>query len=120
MATQATPTTSPLHGPLIVAYPHFLTPRTTTMDGKTRTRFEGTILIPKDKPEMVEKLKAAIRAAFVFIRMDADLSAVPVEVLALSQAVPLYAIGLFVACMFCHGELVARKPAPPAPTTTTS
>lgn len=65
MATQATPTTSPLHGPLIVAYPHFLTPRTTTMDGKTRTRFEGTILIPKDKPEMVEKLKAAIRAAFV-------------------------------------------------------
>ena len=29
----------------------------------------------------------AIRAAFVFIRMDADLSAVPVEVLALSQAV---------------------------------
>lgn len=28
------------------------------------------------------------------------------------QAVPLYAIGLFVLCMFVHGELVARKPAP--------
>lgn len=28
------------------------------------------------------------------------------------QAVPLYALGLFVLCMFLHGELVARKPAP--------
>ncbi|TRZ67139.1 MAG: hypothetical protein D4S02_05695 [Rhodocyclaceae bacterium] len=27
-------------------------------------------------------------------------------------AVPLYAIGLFVLCMFCHGELAARRPAP--------
>jgi protein-L-isoaspartate O-methyltransferase len=26
------------------------------------------------------------------------------------QAVPLYALGLFVATMFCHGELVQRKP----------
>ena len=30
----------------------------------------------------------------------------------LDHAVPLYAIGLFVLCMLCHGELVARKPAP--------
>jgi hypothetical protein len=30
----------------------------------------------------------------------------------LEQAVPLYAAGLFVLCMFLHGELVARKPAP--------
>lgn len=28
------------------------------------------------------------------------------------EAVPLYAFGLFVACMFCHGELVERRPAP--------
>ncbi len=42
----------------------------------------------------------------------ASLYGVERGVLALSQAVPLYAIGLFVACMFCHGELVARKPAP--------
>lgn len=28
------------------------------------------------------------------------------------QAVPVYALGLFVLCMFVHGELVARKPAP--------
>ena len=27
-------------------------------------------------------------------------------------AVPLYAFGLFVLCMFVHGELVSRKPAP--------
>lgn len=30
----------------------------------------------------------------------------------LEFAVPLYAIGLFVLCMFCHGELAARRPAP--------
>lgn len=30
----------------------------------------------------------------------------------LQQAVPLYAAGLFVLCMFFHGELVLRKPAP--------
>jgi SAM-dependent methyltransferase len=30
----------------------------------------------------------------------------------IEQAVPLYAWGLFVLCMVCHGELVARKPAP--------
>ena len=30
----------------------------------------------------------------------------------IKQAVPLYALGLFAVCMFCHGELVARKPAP--------
>lgn len=30
----------------------------------------------------------------------------------LDHAVPLYALGLFVLCMLCHGELVARKPAP--------
>ena len=34
------------------------------------------------------------------------------SLLPLSQAVPLFALGLFVCCLFCHGELVARKPAP--------
>ena len=28
------------------------------------------------------------------------------------QAVPLYCAGLFAGCMFCHGELAARRPAP--------
>ena len=30
----------------------------------------------------------------------------------ITHAVPVYAVGLFVLCMFCHGELVERKPAP--------
>ena len=33
-------------------------------------------------------------------------------ILHIEQAVPVYAFGLFVLCMFVHGELVARKPAP--------
>lgn len=33
-------------------------------------------------------------------------------ILNLEFAVPLYATGLFVCCMYLHGELVARKPAP--------
>jgi hypothetical protein len=33
-------------------------------------------------------------------------------VLPIDIAVPLYVFGLFVLCMFLHGELVARKPAP--------
>jgi hypothetical protein len=43
-----------------------------------------------------------------------DWSAIRISsgVLPINQAVPLYALGLFVLCMFCHGELVARKPAP--------
>ena len=35
-----------------------------------------------------------------------------VGLLHIEYAVPLYAIGLFVLCMFCHGELAARRPAP--------
>jgi len=33
-------------------------------------------------------------------------------ILQLERAVPLYAAGLFVVCMFCHGELARRRPAP--------
>lgn len=33
-------------------------------------------------------------------------------ILKLEIAVPLYAVGLFICCMFLHGELVERKPAP--------
>jgi len=33
-------------------------------------------------------------------------------ILPIDTAVPVYAFGLFVLCMFLHGELVARKPAP--------
>ncbi len=31
--------------------------------------------------------------------------------LAISTAIPLYCTGLFLVCMFCHGELAAAKPA---------
>ncbi|MFN9210810.1 MAG: spermidine synthase [Betaproteobacteria bacterium] len=33
-------------------------------------------------------------------------------VLDISLAVPLYALGMFATCLFCHGELAARKPSP--------
>ena len=33
-------------------------------------------------------------------------------VLDIGVAVPLYCVGLFFACMFCHGELAQAKPAP--------
>jgi hypothetical protein len=33
-------------------------------------------------------------------------------VMQLTHAIPLYAAGLFLACVFCHGELAATKPAP--------
>ncbi len=33
-------------------------------------------------------------------------------VLTLHAALPIYLIGLFLACVFCHGELAAMKPAP--------
>lgn len=48
------------------------------------------------------------------VKVDAATGAYTIKrgVLALSWAVPLYAAGLFICCMFCHGELVARKPAP--------
>jgi hypothetical protein len=57
-------------------------------------------------------------AAIAAVAMLAGLSFRPegfwVEraILHIEHAVPVYAIGLFVLCMFAHGELVARKPAP--------
>lgn len=52
-------------GPIRVAYPHLLKPRTSNFNGVEKTRFEATILIPKDQPDQIEKARAAIRAAFV-------------------------------------------------------
>jgi len=50
---------------------------------------------------------AALLAALL---MAAGLS-VSNGVLDVSLAVPVYCLGLFVTCVFCHGELAARKPA---------
>ena len=33
-------------------------------------------------------------------------------VLGIHAAIPIYSVGLFLACVFCHGELAASKPAP--------
>lgn len=33
-------------------------------------------------------------------------------VLGIYAAIPIYSVGLFFACVFCHGELAASKPAP--------
>jgi hypothetical protein len=47
----------------------------------------------------------------VFVAMAWGLSAER-GVLDVSLAIPLYSLGVFLACMFCHGELAQRKPAP--------
>jgi hypothetical protein len=47
----------------------------------------------------------------VFVAMSWGLSAER-GVLDISLAIPLYTVGVFLACMFCHGELAHRKPAP--------
>jgi len=45
------------------------------------------------------------------VAMAAGLSASR-GVLDISLAVPLYCVGVFFGCLFCHGELAQRKPAP--------
>lgn len=45
-------------------------------------------------------------------RYDWDKGSFVRGLIPLDEAVPLYAFGLFVLCMFCHGELVERRPAP--------
>jgi hypothetical protein len=47
----------------------------------------------------------------VFVAMAWGLSAER-GVLDVGLAIPLYSLGVFLACMFCHGELAQRKPAP--------
>ena len=39
--------------------------------------------------------------------LSPSFTGLPVKVL-----IPLYCIGLFVCCMFCHGELARLKPVP--------
>ncbi|HVL55893.1 MAG TPA: hypothetical protein VM491_05275, partial [Burkholderiaceae bacterium] len=45
-------------------------------------------------------------------RFDFDDARLLRGILHIDYAIPLYSFGLFVVCMFCHGELVERKPAP--------
>lgn len=52
----------------------------------------------------------ALMVAGLVWRLDDDWK-VATALMPIKQAVPLYCAGLFVACMFSHGELAARKPA---------
>ena len=47
-----------------------------------------------------------VLAAMVYVNSDLSL------LLDLKVALPVFAAGLFVVCMFCHGELATLKPAP--------
>lgn len=62
----------------------------------------------------VYKPLAALIAVLLAIGLSYRLSDGTLErgMLEIRHAVPLYAVGLFVLCMFVHGELVSRKPAP--------
>ena len=50
-------------------------------------------------------------ALLLFVAMSWGLSANR-GVLDVGIAIPLYSVGMFFACLFCHGELANRKPAP--------
>lgn len=50
-------------------------------------------------------------ALLLFVAMSWGLSANN-GVLDISLAIPLYSVGMFFACLFCHGELAHRKPTP--------
>ncbi|MCU0952722.1 MAG: fused MFS/spermidine synthase [Burkholderiaceae bacterium] len=50
-------------------------------------------------------------ALLLFVAMSWGMSAHR-GVLDVSVAFPLYSLGMFFACLFCHGELAHRKPAP--------
>ncbi|MGA3185723.1 MAG: fused MFS/spermidine synthase [Bryobacteraceae bacterium] len=51
------------------------------------------------------RLLAVTLASLAYVLYDIQES-VPITV-----AIPLFTVGLFIACMFCHGELSRRKPA---------
>ena len=61
---------------------------------------------------------AAVAAVAMLAGLSWDINGLPTfpwvepqrHILEVTRAVPLYALGLFLVCMFCHGELVARKP----------
>ena len=64
--------------------------------------------------QQIYKPLAAIASVLLAVGLSYRFSEGTLErgLLEILYAVPLYAIGLFVLCMFVHGELVSRKPAP--------
>lgn len=73
---------------------------------------------PRVYPVLVALLATAMMAGLVWRPTrnwaldDGWATLFEVGLMHLKLAVPLYAGGLFVICMFMHGELVARRPAP--------
>jgi hypothetical protein len=51
------------------------------------------------------RMLAVALASLAYVLYDVEVS-VPIVV-----AIPLFTLGLFIACMFCHGELSRRRPA---------
>lgn len=56
--------------------------------------------------------RAWILPTLLFVVMMAAALSAGNGVLDVALAVPMYCLGLFVACVFCHGELALRKPVP--------
>jgi SAM-dependent methyltransferase len=73
---------------------------------------------PRVYPTLVALMATAMMAGLVWrptrswTPADGWAQVFEVGLMHLKLAVPLYAGGLFVLCMFMHGELVARRPAP--------
>ena len=75
------------------------------MDGRSRGWYRPRAVA------MATMVLGALMVAGLVWRLDGQ--GRPAEgLMPLTQAVPLYCAGLFVACMFCHGELVLLKPSP--------
>jgi len=64
--------------------------------------------------QQIYKTLAALASVLLAIGLSYRFSEDSLErgLLEILYAVPLYSVGLFVLCMFVHGELVSRKPAP--------
>ena len=64
-------------GPVRVAWPHLLAPKTRTNDqGKTTSKFEAVILVDKKDTALIETAKSAIRAAVCAALSPSDVSSV--------------------------------------------
>ncbi|MEZ5399289.1 MAG: fused MFS/spermidine synthase [Bryobacteraceae bacterium] len=75
------------------------------------TLYLVTLIISFDKPEwcrpaLFHPLAMAALGAMAWALVKLDPSST------LSISIPLFNAGLFCVCMYCHGELAARKPAP--------
>lgn len=66
-----------------------------------------TFIICFDRPAWYRRVFFMTLTAFSMIMMAYEVNSLKLHVVA-----PLFALGLFAACMFCHGELARLKPDP--------